>query len=64
MLRYAGGTNCPKCRSVLIVEYDCSDRMQADAMMHGDQRLVCCTCGYARHVAYVVERRRKAVSSR
>jgi DNA-directed RNA polymerase subunit RPC12/RpoP len=64
MLKYAGGTSCPKCRSMLVLEYDCSDCMQADAIIHGDQRLVCPGCGYARQLAYVVERRRKVADSR
>ena len=58
-MQYAGRVTCPRCETPLVHEYDCAgDCLPLDALAQSEQRLVCPMCGYNRHVAYVVPRRR------
>jgi len=58
-MQYAGKTVCLRCETPLVHEYECAgDCLPLDALAQAEQRLVCPKCGFSRHVAYVVPRRR------
>jgi transposase-like protein len=60
-MQYAGNATCPRCQAQLVHEFECSgDCLPLGALEEAEQRLVCPSCGYSRHVAYVIPRQRSS----
>jgi len=56
MLRPFGKSNCPRCETELVHEFEIADTWQLAADESGDQRWMCRNCGFSRPVVYEVER--------